>query len=59
MKLLSIFQSVLAALFGVQSHGKYEFDFNSGSFLPYAVVGIALVTGFVVALVVLVNFILN
>lgn len=55
MVFLSIFQSVLAAMFGVQSHKKYHHDFKSNHFWPYAVIGTLFVVMFVVFLIFLVN----
>ncbi|RJE76017.1 DUF2970 domain-containing protein [Pseudoalteromonas citrea] len=59
MQLLSIIQSVLAAIFGVQSHGKYQHDFNTSSFLPFIVVGIILVIGFVISIALIVQYVLH
>ncbi|KAF7769002.1 hypothetical protein PCIT_a3542 [Pseudoalteromonas citrea] len=59
MRLLSIVQSVLAAIFGVQSHGKYKHDFNSESFLPFLIIGIVFVLGFVISIALLVHYILR
>ncbi|NDW22868.1 DUF2970 domain-containing protein [Alteromonas hispanica] len=42
--------SVLASLFGVQSHKNYERDFTRGTFITFAVVGIVMVVLFVVSL---------
>jgi hypothetical protein len=55
MRFIAVVQSVLAALFGVQSEQKYQDDFNKPSALPYVVVGIVLVTLFVILLSVFVN----
>jgi hypothetical protein len=59
MRWFSVLQSVLAALFGVQSEQKRLKDFQSPKPLPYILVGIVLVIGFVVALVIIVNTILS
>ncbi len=42
--------SVLASLFGVQSHKNYERDFTRGTFITFAVVGVVMVVLFVVSL---------
>ncbi len=44
-----VFASVVAAMFGVQSQRKREFDFNNGVFMDYAVVGLILMVVFVAA----------
>lgn len=59
MRWFSVLQSVLAALFGVQSEQKRLQDFQSPKPLPYILVGIVLVIGFIVGLVVIVNIVLN
>ncbi|WP_145925065.1 DUF2970 domain-containing protein [Pseudoalteromonas luteoviolacea] len=59
MTLLSIFQSVLAAMFGVQSNKKYHHDFKKTNFWPYAVVGTVFVILFVVGLIILVNSVIS
>ncbi|MCF6436527.1 MULTISPECIES: DUF2970 domain-containing protein [Pseudoalteromonas] len=48
---------MIAALFGVQSDKKYHEDFEKPKALPYLIVGIILVTTFVVALSIMVNYI--
>ncbi|CCQ10806.1 hypothetical protein PALB_16780 [Pseudoalteromonas luteoviolacea B = ATCC 29581] len=58
MRWVSVLQSVLAALFGVQSESKRVKDFQSSSALPYIVIGFLFVTAFVVGLALLVNAIL-
>ncbi|WP_343222081.1 DUF2970 domain-containing protein [Pseudoalteromonas luteoviolacea] len=55
MTFLSIFQSVLAAMFGVQSSKKYQYDFTHTPFWPYVLVGTLFVILFVVGLILLVN----
>ncbi|MCG7549702.1 MULTISPECIES: DUF2970 domain-containing protein [Pseudoalteromonas] len=55
MVFLSIFQSVLAAMFGVQSSKKYHRDFKSSHFWPYAVIATLFVVIFVVSLIFLVD----
>ncbi|OHU86128.1 DUF2970 domain-containing protein [Pseudoalteromonas amylolytica] len=57
MNWLRVVQSVIAALFGVQSDKKYHEDFEKPKALPYLIVGIILVTTFVVALSIMVNYI--
>ncbi|MBQ4813416.1 hypothetical protein A7985_20100 [Pseudoalteromonas luteoviolacea] len=55
MTFINLIQSVLAAMFGVQSNKKYQFDFQQGRFWPYAVAGTLFVVLFVVFLITLVN----
>ncbi|KZN63069.1 hypothetical protein N473_01805 [Pseudoalteromonas luteoviolacea CPMOR-1] len=59
MTFLSIFQSVLAAMFGVQSDKKYHHDFNKTHFWPYAVVGTIFVVLLVIGLIILVNGVIS
>jgi hypothetical protein len=54
----SVLQSVLAALFGVQSEQKRQHDFQTPKPLPYILVGIVLVALFILSLVLIVNTIL-
>jgi hypothetical protein len=58
-KLLQSLHSVIAAMFGVQSHRNYERDAESASIPMLVGVGIVLVFLLVVALYGLVNFLLN
>ena len=46
----SVRGSVVAILFGVQSHKNYERDFTKGTFISFAVIGVILVVLFVVTL---------
>ncbi|BFT28930.1 hypothetical protein D210916BOD24_01060 [Alteromonas sp. D210916BOD_24] len=46
----SVIASVIASLFGVQSHKNYERDFTKGTFISFAIIGILFVVLFVVAL---------
>ena len=46
----SVLGSVVARLFGVQSHKNYERDFTKGTFISFAVIGVILVVLFVVTL---------
>ncbi|KZN48213.1 DUF2970 domain-containing protein [Pseudoalteromonas luteoviolacea] len=55
MTFINLIQSVLAAMFGVQSDKKYQFDFQQGRFWPYVVAGTIFVVLFVVFLITLVN----
>jgi len=48
--LWAVVGSVLASLFGVQSHKNYERDFTQGTFITYAVIGVVMVILFVVSL---------
>ncbi len=51
--------SVCAALFGVQNDNNRLRDFSQGSFAYFAIAGVVLVTIFVIALIVIVNLVLN
>ena len=53
--LLSVLQSVLAAMFGVQSEAKREEDFEKGNAADYVLVGIIMVVIFVLSIVWFVN----
>ena len=57
--IFSILQSVLAAMFGVQSEEKRQQDFESGHAGSYIFVGIAMVVIFVFTLIAIVNSILE
>ncbi|WP_444995498.1 DUF2970 domain-containing protein [Aliikangiella sp. IMCC44359] len=57
--ILSIMQSVLAAMFGVQSDQKREQDFESGHIGSYIFVGVVMVVVFILVLVGIVNSILE
>tara|TARA_Y100000052_G_C2935917_1_gene77382 strand:- start:592 stop:834 length:243 start_codon:yes stop_codon:yes gene_type:complete len=46
----SVLGSVVASLFGVQSHKNYERDFTKGTFISFAIIGVILVGVFVVLL---------
>ena len=46
----SVLRSVIASLFGVQSHKNYERDFTKGNFISFAVIGVILVATFVILL---------
>jgi hypothetical protein len=46
----SVLGSVVASLFGVQSHKNYKRDFTKGTFISFAVIGVILVVLFVVTL---------
>ncbi|MEI5640385.1 MULTISPECIES: DUF2970 domain-containing protein [unclassified Pseudoalteromonas] len=52
---LAVFQSVVAAMFGVQSQNKRAEDFNNRRFWPFAVGGVIFVAAFVIILVWFVN----
>ncbi|MFC3034122.1 DUF2970 domain-containing protein [Pseudoalteromonas fenneropenaei] len=58
MRWLSVMQSVLAAMFGVQSDAKRHQDFTAPHPLPYIIFGIILVVLFVLGLVYLVQLVL-
>lgn len=57
--LLGVIQSVLAALFGVQSEKKRQQDFEHGRASDYILVGIIFVIFFVLSLIWLVNTIID
>ncbi len=57
--LLGVIQSVLAALFGVQSEKKRQQDFEHGRASDYILVGIIFVIMFVLSLIWLVNTIID
>ena len=56
---LGVIQSVLAAMFGVQSENNREKDFNEGKPGDYIVVGIVMVILFILTLIWVVNSILE
>lgn len=57
--LFGVIQSVLAAMFGVQSDAKREQDFEKGSAGDYIFVGIIAVAAFVLGIMWIVNTIVN
>ena len=57
--ILSIIQSVLAAMFGVQSEEKRAQDFETGHIGSYIFVGVVMVIIFIFTLISIVNFILE
>ena len=57
--ILSIFQSVLAAMFGVQSEEKRMQDFETGNAASYIFVGVVMVVIFIFTLIAIVNTILE
>ncbi|TQV85332.1 DUF2970 domain-containing protein [Aliikangiella coralliicola] len=56
---LGVFQSVIAAMFGVQSEEKRQQDFESGHAGNYIFVGVVMVVIFVFTLIAVVNAILE
>ena len=56
---LQVLQSVLAAMFGVQSHKNRERDFNKGRAGDYIAVFVIFVIGLVIGMIVLVNMVLS
>ncbi|MDX1633096.1 MAG: DUF2970 domain-containing protein [Marinobacter sp.] len=56
--LLKIMQSILAGALGVQSSHRHREDFESGSPWPYIIGGILFTAGFVVTLILIVNWVL-
>ena len=57
--ILSVVQSVLAAMIGIQSNKKHKEDFESGSVTSYIVVGVIMVIIFIFTLIGIVNSILE
>lgn len=55
---LKIIQSVLAGALGVQSSKRHEEDFNSSSPWPYIIGGLVFTGGFVLTLVLIVQWVL-
>ena len=56
--LWAVLLSVLASVFGVQSHSNYERDFKHGRMLIYIVFGVIFVTFLVLGLMLIVQLIL-
>lgn len=56
---LKVMQSILAGAFGVQSNKRREEDFSSGSPWPYIIAGLLFTTGFVVTLMLVVQWVLS
>ncbi|WP_315853255.1 DUF2970 domain-containing protein [Alteromonas oceanisediminis] len=48
--------SVIASLFGVQSHANYQRDFTQTSVAPFIIVGVVLVAVLVITLALLVSW---
>lgn len=57
--ILSVLQSVLAAMFGVQSDEKRKKDFESGNAGSYILVGIVMTAVFIFSIIAIVNYILQ
>jgi len=53
----AVVASVLAGIFGVQSHKNYERDFTKGTFISYLIVGIVMVALLVISLFALVKWV--
>ena len=56
---IQVLLSVAASMIGVQSDKNRQFDFEQTSFLPYLIVGVLFVLGFVLGLIGLVKLILS
>tara|TARA_R110002167_G_scaffold220460_5_gene425082 strand:- start:19388 stop:19573 length:186 start_codon:yes stop_codon:yes gene_type:complete len=56
--LWSVFKSVAASVFGVQSDANYKSDFGQSSFVPFAIVGVVFVLALIGILVLIVNLVL-
>ena len=52
----SVLMSVVAGIFGVQSHKNYERDFTKGTFVSFLIIGVFLVAMMVVSLMILVKW---
>ena len=48
--------SVVASIFGVQSHKNYERDFTKGTFISFLIIGVILVAIMVISLMTLVKW---
>jgi hypothetical protein len=57
--LKQVLKAVAGALIGVQSEQQRQQDFNSGSVMPYIVVGIIVTVVFVLALLLIVSTVLS
>ena len=57
--LWEIFSSVVAAMFGVQSQRKREYDFSKGVFRDYAIVGLIIMVLFVAAILAVVQLVMH
>ena len=57
--ILQIVQGVLAAMFGVRDHRKYQRDFEQGDLAQFFAVGIVFVALFVISLIWIVDIILS
>ena len=51
-----IFKSVAASMFGVQSEKNRQLDFQKSSIVPFVVVGILFVAGFIISIMLVVKF---
>ena len=56
--LWQVFMSVTAAMFGVQSQRKREYDFARGTFSDYAIVGGVIAVSFVVVVIAVVQLVM-
>ena len=59
VSLLSVFGSVLSAIFGIQSDKNRERDFQQNSATSYIVVGIIMVIGLVITMIIVVNSVIS
>ncbi|MBL4829566.1 MAG: DUF2970 domain-containing protein [Aliivibrio sp.] len=57
--ILSVLQSVIAAMFGVQTDKKRQQDFKAGHFKYYAVAGVMMAALLVFTLISIVNIVLS
>lgn len=57
--LWQVFTSVTAAMFGVQSQNKREYDFDRGRFSDYAVVGGVFAVLFVITVIAVVQVVMH
>lgn len=54
----ALVQSALSAMVGVQSHKKYELDFNETNPLPFIAAGVIMVALFLIAVFTIVSLVL-
>ncbi|MCY7295306.1 DUF2970 domain-containing protein [Alteromonas sp. a30] len=55
----SVFKSVAASMFGVQSEHNRQADFQKKSILPFLLVGVLFVIGFIGAIMIAVNLMIG
>lgn len=55
----SVFKSVAASMFGVQTEQNRQTDFQKKSILPFLFIGVLFVVGFIGAIMIVVNLIIG